>query len=96
MHSIIIKTDGSFTLCNPEAPKGGWKLEELYRNLGCDMVEVVYPQNVPTSLKGFKKPILICDEEALFSNKAVNRIASLIAGTRIVGDVLITESKNLK
>jgi hypothetical protein len=97
MDSIIIKTNGSFTVCNPEAPKNGWKLEELYRNLGCDMVEVVHLVNrLPASLKGFRKPILICDEEALFSNKAVNQIASMIAGTRIVGDVILTESKNLK
>jgi len=92
MASFIIKTDGSMTPCAPANTKKGFTLCELYASLNCEMVEVVYPQKV----QGFKSPILICDEEALFSSKQINTVASFLAGTHIVGDVILTESKNLK
>lgn len=96
MNSVIIKADASYSVCNPSDTKYGFKLAELYAALNCYMVEVVYPTRRTATLKGYKHPILICDEEALFSSKQVNHIASLIAGVRIVGDVILTESKNFQ
>jgi hypothetical protein len=40
-------------------------------------------------------PILICDEEGLWS-KDLNHMASMIAGTNIVGDVILTDSTNFR
>ena len=92
MTSFIIKTDGSMTVCEPKSKKMGYKLDELYASLNCEMVEVVTAQKV----QGFKSPILICDEEALYTDKQTNIVASLLAGVRIIGDAILTESKNLR
>lgn len=91
--SFIIKTDGTMIPCNPKSKKRGFTLDELYSSLDCSMVEVVYPMKHLTDVKN---PILICDEEGLYSNKHTNTIASMLAGRWLVGDVLLTESKNFK
>ena len=97
--SLLIRCNGSMETVNPSNTRKGWSLQELYGHLSCDMVEVVYPVNpLPVMLGSLakKNTILICDEEALFSSKTVNPFASMLAGQRIVGDVILTESKNLK
>ena len=98
-NSLLIRTNGSMEIVNPSNTRKGWTLQELYGHLSCDMVEVVYPSNpLPVMLGSIAKKdtILICDEEALFSSKTVNPFASMLAGQRIVGDVILTESKNLR
>ena len=98
-NSLLIRTNGTMEIVNPSNAKRGWTLQELYGHLECDMVEVVYPVNpLPVMLGSLakKNTIFICDEEALFSSKTVNPFASMLAGQRIVGDVILTESKNLK
>lgn len=90
--SFIIKTDGTVIPCNPKSKKQGFTLDELYASLDCSMVEVVDAKN----LTGALSPILICDEEGQYSNKHTNTLASMLAGRWLVGDVLLTESKNFK
>jgi len=93
MKSAILKVTGEIIPCNPVSSKRGWTLEELYKHLSCEMVEVVYPRS---SLGlGLKQPIMICDEEGL-GVKELNPLASMVAGQPIVGDVIITESKSFK
>ncbi len=69
-------------------------LENLYKKIGCYLVEVVYPAR---KVYGFQKPILICDEEALYNNNPIlNKMASMIAGQPIHGNVVICESEDFK
>jgi len=66
-----------------------YTLEELYRVLECNMVEVVHTQ-VPDT-------ILICDEEGCFVNNPVRNVqASNLAGVPIVGIALVCHTKRFK
>ena len=91
--SFIIKTDGSMMACEPKSKKMGFTGDELYASLNCEMVQVILVREGSTEVKN---PILICHEQALFAHKQLNAVASLLAGTDIVGDVILTESNNLK
>lgn len=92
--SLLLRTDRTLEPVAPKSTRRGFTLDELYNLLNCRMVEVVY---LDRPVKGFKEPILICDEEGTFdSRNEVNLYASHLAGTRIVGNVILTESKNLK
>ena len=98
MTSVLIKTDGSFTAI--DTPSNGFSLEELYKVLSCDLVEVVPVEPRPSIVRRMfagrmQNPILICDEEGLWS-KDLNHMASMIAGTNIVGDVILTDSTNFR
>lgn len=69
-------------------------LESLYKKIGCNLVEVVYPAR---KVSGFRNPILICDEEALYNNNPIlNVMASMIAGQKIHGNVVVCESEDFK
>jgi hypothetical protein len=93
MTSVLIKTDGSFTAIDPVNPSSGFSLEELFKVLSCDQVEVIAVDARPCSLVGrLKYPILICD----MWSKNINHMASMIAGKIIVGDVIMTDSKNFR
>lgn len=92
--SLLLTTDRNLTPVAPKSARKGFTLEELYSLLNCRMVEVV---RLHRPVEGFKEPILIIDEEGTFdSRNEVNLYASHLAGTRIVGNVILTESKNLK
>ena len=85
----LMRVDGTST---PVTPKNGvsYGLEELYKMLGCSMVQVVYTV-------ADKNLILICDEEGLFvPNPTVNSAASILAGQPIVGNVLACHTKRFK
>ncbi len=93
MTSVLIKTDGSFTAI--DTPSNGFSLEDLYKVLSCDLVEVIAVDPRPSLVGRMKNPILICDEEGLWS-KNINHMASMIAGMNIVGDVILTDSTNFR
>ena len=89
--NILIRSNGSVTNIVPR--NSNWELDELYKELNCEMVQIVYPRR---KIDGFRNPIMICDEEGLIANKDFNFHASILAGTQIVGDVIICENKNFK
>ena len=71
-------------------PKNGsdFCLEELYAAIGCRMIEVVRLRD---------GSIMIADEEGMFSeNAAVNLMATTLAGTPIVGNVVICDNNQLR
>jgi hypothetical protein len=96
MATLIRTTDDTKT-CTPIRPENGrdFKLAELYRLLGCEMVEIV-------SLKhGY---ILVIDEEGKLTDKAPNPCASDLAWLDraidrtdyIAGDALLCHSKEVR
>jgi hypothetical protein len=84
----VLTTDGD---ARPAAPQDGkaYGLREVYALLGCDRVEVVY-----TRVPGV---ILVCDEDGgMVAEPAVNRAASVLAGTTIVGNVLACHTSRFR
>ena len=95
--SIVIRTSGLIEAVSPNDTKRGWTLDELYGHMGCEMIEIVQPNTKSNVIEGnWKNPIMICDEEGILNGKQINVLASFLAGQHIVGDVVITESKNLR
>ena len=96
-NSLLIRTNGTMEIVNPSNAKRGWTLDELYGHMGCEMIEIVQPNTKSNVIEGnWKNPIMICDEEGILNGKQLNVLASFLAGQHIVGDVVITESKNLR
>jgi hypothetical protein len=84
----LLRTDGTSTEVQPKNGTN-YSLEELYKMLGCEMVEVVYTQDNDT--------ILICDEEGTFvENPRRNVQASNLAGCQIVGNVLVCHTSRFQ
>jgi hypothetical protein len=90
MSDIIISasaiTDTSRVVAPANARKG-YALEELYRLVGCEMVEIIPAPN---------GMILVVDEEGLHNRKPLNVAASRIAGRRIVGDALYCAAHHVR
>lgn len=72
--ATLLKVDGTETVITP-ANGTDFTLEECYKHIGCDLVEVVRLDTVaPTEM------IMIVDEEALMKDElVVNQKASAIA-----------------
>jgi hypothetical protein len=93
MNATLLKTDGSST---PVKPENGtdFKLEELYKLIGTDMVEVVPLAN---------GRILVIDEEGKLKGKGVNAEADRLFqvkrmqwGDYIVGDAVLMDSEDFR
>jgi hypothetical protein len=83
----LLNTDGTEKIITPENGTD-FKLEECYKHLGVDMVELVHCD---------RNMILICDEEALLKENPVqNVIPSLIARQPIFGNVIICHTSMFK
>ena len=94
--ATLYRTEGTALTISPSNGKN-FNLQELYKWLGCEMIEVL---NLP-NLKG---QILICDEEALCNgNNIVNRRATEVYRKAwdsdevgVVGDAILCPSKMLR
>jgi hypothetical protein len=84
----VFRVDGTWTEVAPQNPRTGYKLEEMYKLIGADMIEIV-----PAIGPGM---ILVCDENGWACGKKINRAASMFAGQPIVGDALLCQSKHVK
>jgi len=82
----LIKTDETITEIEP---KNGtdFNLQELYEAIGCDTVEVVYLRD---------GRLMIVDEEGLYDSPVMNFTASEMAGTQIVGNVVVCNNDQLR
>lgn len=89
----VITADAQFRPVTPAVAKRGYELDELYGAIGADIVQIIDVQRIPGVLG---RKILVCDEEGLMNGKRLNRFATSLAGTPIVGDVLYCASKNVK
>ena len=95
MNATLYTTDGGVRPVTPENGKD-FKLEELYKLLKCDLVEVVYLN---------RTQIMIIDEEGkLRSEPKVNQKATVIAWKYmaihpkdvVVGDAIVCDTKMFK
>jgi hypothetical protein len=90
--ATLINTDGSLWEVEPQDPLKGFQLEELYKMLECDTIEVV-----PTLKRGW---ILIIDEEGKFKENEINlKATALFPGKAydcIVGKALLCRDSQLK
>lgn len=84
----VIKIDGTILSITPKNTKKGYSLEEMYRAIDTNMVQIVSTME--------RNTIMVCDEEAMYNNKSYNPMASMIAGQHILGDVLVCNTKNVK
>ena len=84
---VVIRSDNSFYTLLPEDVEEGFTLEELYKAIVTDIVEV---HTVAPDI------IMIMDEEGMLHNSSVNATASLIYGEYVVGDVVLCYSKYFK
>jgi hypothetical protein len=90
--SVLMRPDGTNKTVVP-ANGTDWKLDELYRLLGCKMIEIVHAKR-----KGF---ILIIDEEGKFvAEPQVNRLATqeahIFEWDVIVGNALLCPRYEVK
>lgn len=92
MNALLIKVTGK---SSSVTPKNGtnFTLEELYKLIGCDMIEVVYPlydSNI----------IIVIDEEGKLKGKDINYAATIMWGgagyDALVGDVIVCHISMLK
>lgn len=94
MKATLIKTDGTVVEIEPLNGET-FELQELYKLLDCELVEVV---NLRRS-----ENILIIDEEGKYSQKFINEAATVIARNAqgiyptgyIVGDAILCHSDML-
>ena len=84
----VIKIDGTILPITPKNPKKGYSLEEMYRAIDTNMVQIVSTME--------RNTIMVCDEEAMYNSKSYNAMASMIAVQPILGDVLVCNTKNVK
>lgn len=82
----LIKTDTTITEIEP---KNGtdFNLQELYEAIGCSLIEVVY---LPDGR------LMIADEEGSYNKPVLNFIASAMAGTQIVGNVVVCDDNQFR
>ena len=70
------------------------KLIGFYQAIGCNFIEIVRPQYIPSYMIEFQRLVMIVDENGLMNDKDINIIGSIFYGTAdhgspIVGDILI-------
>ena len=70
-------------------PENGtdFNLQELYKAIECSLIEVVYLRD---------GRLMIADEEGLYNQPVLNLIASAMAGTQIVGNVVVCNNNQLR
>lgn len=89
--AILIAENGDKTEVHPAKPRDGFSLEEMYRLLDCDTVEMRYMDD---------GRILMMDEDGKSKNRPANREATIIAfprgGDLVVGAVLLCEASEIK
>ena len=83
----LIKANGDSCEITPDDATKGFSLEELYREIGCDLIQVL---NLPSGY------IMIVDEEGRLKERPLNRMASSLYGGIIVGNVVVCPSNMLK
>lgn len=98
--ATLYRADGTIETVEPENPKRGFKLAELYKMLNAELVEVVYPVKGYSS-PTFSKPrgqIMIVDEEGVYRHgDKFNACASRLFGySPIFGDALVCKSKEFR
>lgn len=92
MNALLIKATGESSSITP---KNGtdFTLKELYKLIGCDTIEVVYPL-YDSDL------IFIIDEEGKLKGKDINYAATIMWGSAgydaLVGDVIVCHTSMLK
>jgi hypothetical protein len=75
--ALLIRVDGSVQAVEPADPASGFTLEECYKHLETDMIEVVRLYRGPAEQRGGL--IFIIDEEGKLKDKDANHCASIIA-----------------
>lgn len=86
MNDTLITTTTTRAV-SPEDASKGYTLEELYKLVGCEMVEII-----PLG----DGMILVVDEEGRLNRKPLNVAASGLAGQPIVGDVLYCAAHHVR
>ena len=89
MPAILIKPDGSQTSVAPANGKN-FQLEELYKLLECQWVEVVW------SLREKGKIMIVDEEGKLKSSPVFNQVASSLSGHEIVGNAIVCDKSMFK
>ena len=95
MDALLIRANGEATFITPKNGKD-FKLDELYKHIGCDCIEIVYPMSGENN-------IIILDEEGKLKNKRINVAATELwfnDNTEpfdfIVGDVIFCRTEMVK
>lgn len=88
MKARLIDIDGKDTIVEPKNGKN-FTLEELYKMIGCDLVQLV---TLPIS----GKYMIMGEEDKLKSNPQVNIVASNLWGDTVVGKVVICDRNMFK
>lgn len=84
---LIVRTDLTSESVEP-ADGEHFMFHEVYRLIGCSMIEIVRVEN--------SESIILVDEEGMLkANWEVNALASLVAKRTIVGNVLICLSSEV-
>lgn len=92
--ATLYLVDGTTKEVEPKNKKKGFELNELYKMLGCELIEIVYPRvNNGT--------IIVCDEEGTYKdNPQINEKATKLFGWGdsypIVGNALVCKSNEVK
>jgi hypothetical protein len=91
--AILVKANGSQSEVEPRDPEKGFTLEELYKMLECDCIQVVETD--------FPSLVMIIDEEGKLKTNRVNWKATAIFPGRhhndmIVGHALICRHHEFK
>lgn len=68
-NGFILRTDGTVEDYNPDADSKVYNFAELKQKCGMSMSEIVDLKN---------RGMLVCDEEAMFSGKSVNPLATML------------------
>ena len=93
MYYVKIEANGKISQVEIDSSNMSNKLTGYYKEIGCDMVEIVHARYLPEPY------CIICDEEFLLKDEPkLNAIASLMYGTQehghpICGTVLIGKDK---
>lgn len=70
------------------------KLIGFYQAIGCNFIEIVRPQYIPSHIIDSQRLVMVVDEDGLMNKKDINLIGSLFYGTAkhgspILGDILV-------
>lgn len=74
------------------------KLIGFYQAIGCNFIEIVRPQYIPSHIIDSQRLVMVVDENGLMNKKDINIIGSLFYGTAkhgspILGDILVVTEK---
>jgi hypothetical protein len=93
--ALLITPEGQTIVQAPSDPAGGFSLEEMYRLLDCDTIEVVFIRQGEMIGR-----MLVIDEKGKHGGKAVNPLATSLSGLYpydwIVGAALLCEAGEIQ